>query len=267
MPNRIPVIMGITTLPSRIAHMRPCLESLLDGLQVPDKIYISAPQVSLREKTGYDIPAFFLESRFAEKIEILHPEQDFGPGTKLLGMLGKITEPSYVVIADDDVLYRRFFLRRLIEYQRTDHHASFSWHVYSLAGLRVGQGVDGFSFWSPNLEGVWDFYETYVAGTDLMFHDDLWISFFLMSRAIPVQTLRFLLEEAGLINVRSGEVHDINALLNETGNLSRQKLHSLVCPLFARVNVAKEIYGPLLIGKPDDLCICGSGKLFADCHA
>lgn len=267
MQNRIPVILGITTLPSRIAHMRPCLESLLDGLQVPDKIYLSVPQVSLREKTGYEIPAFFHEPGFAEKIAILRLERDYGPGTKLLGMLSRITEPSYVVIADDDVTYRRFFLRRLIEYQRTDHHACHSWHVYSLAGLRVGQGVDGISFWSPNLEGVWDFYETYVAGTDLMFHDDLWISFFLMSRNVPIKTLRFLLEEAGWINVRDGSLHEINGLFFETGNLSRQRLHSLVCPLFARVNVPKEIYRPLLVCKPDDLCICGSGKLFADCHA
>lgn len=262
MADRIPILVGITTLPSRIALMRPVLDSLLNGNLVPDKIYVSVPDVSLREKAGYVIPDFFHDKEIAKKVEIIRLAEDFGSGTKLLGMLGKIEKPSYVVLADDDAAYKRFFLRRLIEHQRTDHQSSFSFYAYSLGGLRVGQGVDGFSFWSPNLEGVFDFYQRYVAGTDLMFHDDLWLSFYLMSRRVMVKSLASLLEGGEPKEI----LHAVNALTAETGALSRQRLNSLISPLFNQVNVPKNILHQFLIGNHDDLCLCGSGQSYKHCH-
>lgn len=258
--------MGITTLPSRIHFMRPCLESLLNGSLVPDKIFVSLPDVSIRENTAYAIPEFFQDAAFSKIVEIVRTEQDYGSGTKLLGMLGKIGKPSYIVLADDDVTYKRFFLRRLIEHQRLDHDASFSFFTYSMAGLPVGQGVDGFSFWSPNLAGIFDFYQSHVAGTDLMFHDDLWISFHLMSRSIRIKSLRTLLDEAGAGEVRQIMPHSVGGLSMETGRLSRERLNSLISPLFDQVKVPKEILQAFLTLSPGDACICGSGKSYGRCH-
>ena len=48
-------------------------------------------------------------------------------------------------------------------------------------GLTIGQGCDGFSFWSPNVKQIREFFEKHVMGTNLFFHDDLWVSFFLAS--------------------------------------------------------------------------------------
>ncbi len=264
MPDRIPVMVGITTLPSRIAFMRPGLESLLNGNLAPDGILVSVPQVSVRENTAYVIPEFFQE--LSRTVEIVRTEQDYGSGTKLLGMLGKITQPSYIVLADDDVTYKRFFLRRLVEHQRLDHHASFSFFTYSMAGLPVGQGVDGFSFWSPNLEGIFDFYKNHIAGTDLMFHDDLWISFFLMSRGISIKSLRSLLDEAGAGEVREAMPQAAGGLSAATGRLSRERLNSLISPLFDQVKIPKEILQASLTLSPDEACICSSGKSYGRCH-
>ena len=246
--------------------MQPCLESLLKGSLVPEKIFVSLPDVSIRENAGYTIPEFFHDAAFSKTIEIVQPEQDYGSGTKLLGMLEKVDKPSYIVLADDDVTYKRFFLRRLIEHQRLDHNSSFSFFTYAMAGLRVGQGVDGFSFWSPNLSGIFDFYKSYISGTDLMFHDDLWISFYLMSRGVSVKSLRPLLDEAGAGEVRDTILHSVNALSAETGRLSRERLNSLIMPLFNRVNVPKKILQEFLTCAPDDPCICGSGKRYRHCH-
>jgi len=246
--------------------MQPCLESLLNGSLVPDKIFVSLPEVSIRENTGYTIPECFHDMAFSKKIEIVRLEHDYGSGTKLLGTLAKIDTPSYIVLADDDVTYKRFFLRRLIEHQRLDHNASFSFFTYAMAGLRVGQGVDGFSFWSPNLSGIFDFYKSFISGTDLMFHDDLWISFYLMSRGVRVKSLRHLLDEAGAGEVRDTILHSVNALSSETGRLSRERLNRLIIPLFNRVNVPKKILQTFLACSPDDPCICGSGKRYQHCH-
>ena len=222
--------------------------------------YVSPlPEVSIRENSAYAIPEFFQDAAFSKKIEIIRPAQDYGPGTKLLGMLGKIDRPSYIVLAaDDDVTWKRFSLRRLMEHQRLDRDASFSFYTYSMAGLPVGQGVDGFSFWSPNLAGIFDFYKSHVAGTDLMFHDDLWISFYLMSRGIRIKSLRYLLDEAGAGEVRDTILHSVNSLSAETGRLSRERLNSLVTPLFNRLNIPKKILQEFLTCSPDDPCICAS---------
>lgn len=189
-PSRPPLIVGITTLPSRIRAIRPTLESLLSGDLKPDSIRIVCPAVSLREKTGYAIPDFLADPRFhGGVVELVRVERDFGPGSKLLGVLPSLEGPSYLVIADDDVRYRPDFLAGLYEAQAADHGSSFSYFTYTAERFTLGQGCDGFSFWAPNLQGITDFFLKYVDGTDVMFHDDLWISLFLASRGIAVRSL------------------------------------------------------------------------------
>ena len=264
--DRYPVFIGITTLPSRIGLMRPALESLLEGSMVPDRIFLSLPKTALRDEGPYVIPDFFREPPFSEKVEIVRIPEDYGPGSKLLGMLGKITQPCYVVLADDDVTYKKFFLRRLIEHQRRDHQSCFSFFTYSLGGLSVGQGVDGFSFWSPNLDGIFDFYRQHIAGRDVMFHDDVWISYYMMSKGIAVRSLRALLDEAGVDEVRHEVLHRVKALVLETGRLSRKNLTLSVIGLFHQVKVSDELFRKMLSPQPVGSCICGSGKALAECH-
>src|SRR5262245_56838834 len=90
-----------------------------------------------------------------------------------------IPQPCYLVLADDDVRYKPDFLRGLVDAQARDRSSAFSYFTHRVPGLSYGQGVDGFGIWSPNVSGIRSFAETHVDGTNLFFHDDLWISFFL----------------------------------------------------------------------------------------
>lgn len=218
--KRPPLLVGITSLPSRIELIRPTLESLLAGNTRPDRILLALPDQSRREQSGYEIPTFLGEEPFRSIVQIMRPTKDWGPGTKLLGSLPAIHEPSVLVIADDDVRYRHDFLANLYHAQIDDHSASFSHYVYRTHGLDVGQGCDGFSFWTSNLKGVEAFAERYVWDTRLMLHDDLWLSFFLAGRNIPVRSLANKLGQ-GLIYE---EVYEINALRTLTGQDSREAL-------------------------------------------
>lgn len=183
-----PLIVSITTLPSRIAAMRPSLESLLSNRRRPDKLLIPLPPVSLRENSGYSLPDFLRSPDFCGGIvEVVPVERDWGPGTKLLGALGHLPADACLVIADDDVRYHADFLHGLGKAQAADHGASFSYHTYINDGLVIGQGCDGFSFWAPNLDGITSFAEKHVKDTPLLFHDDLWISFFLATRGIAIK--------------------------------------------------------------------------------
>ena len=217
-----PVIVSITSLPSRLARIRPCLESLLGGSRVPDKILLALPPFSAREHAPYVLPDFLKDDEFCRQIvEVVSTDRDWGPGTKLLGVLDVIPQPCYLVLADDDVRYKPDFLRGLVDAQACDRSSSFSYFTQRVPGLSYGQGVDGFGIWSPNISGIRSFAETHVDGTNLFFHDDLWISFFLTAKkGVPIKSLAHLTDGGTIYE----SLHHINALHLLEGSLSRGRL-------------------------------------------
>lgn len=211
------VVVGITSLPSRIGLIRPTIESLLAGARKPDRIIVALPLRSQREQCGYDVPSWLIDLG----VLVTRPETDAGPGTKLLGTLPAVAIDSILILADDDVRYRHDFVDKLAQAQAGDHRASFSFYTYSLHGLPVGQGCDGFSFWTPNLAGIREFAEKHVLGTPLRLHDDLWISYFLASKGIAVRSLEHLLGDSLIYE----QVHDLAALRYLEGDASRENLN------------------------------------------
>lgn len=221
MSLRPPLVVGMTTLPNRIGLIRPTLESLLGGETVPDSIRLALPGVPMRGDGVYVVPDFLNDPDFTRGIvEIVRIPRDFGPGSKLLGVLPTLAEPSVLVIADDDVRYRPDFLTGLSDHQLRDRSASFSYHVFEKLGITCGQGVDGFSFWSPNLAGIPEFFANHVDRTDLMFHDDFWISFFLAIQGVPIRSLDHLLRGSLIYE----SVHKVEALCELDGLLERSRI-------------------------------------------
>ena len=217
----IPPVISITTLPSRIGKIRPTLDSLLAGRVVPDKIFLPLPKLSRRENCAYEIPAFLKDKDYCRDIiEVIEVGSDSGPGTKVLGVLNRLSDPCYLIAADDDVRYKPGFLSGLLDAQRGDHAASFSYHTYRAGGLTIGQGCDGFSFHSPNLRGLDHFYQDHVAGTDLFYHDDLWLSFFLFTQGIAIMRPKLSKGDGLIYEI----VYQTNSLNQLPGELTRKKL-------------------------------------------
>lgn len=213
------VAVGITSLPSRIGLIRPTIESLLAGARKPDRIIVALPLRSQREQCGYDVPSWLADLG----VLVARPETDAGPGTKLLGTLPEVPSDSILILADDDVRYRHDFVEKLVQAQGRDHGSSFSFYTYALHGLPVGQGCDGFSFWTPNLAGIHEFAARHVLNTPLRLHDDLWISYFLASRGIAVKSLEHLLGDSLIYE----QVHDLAALRHLEGDASREHLNDV----------------------------------------
>ena len=160
------------------------------GTLVPDKILLPLPKWSDRERAPYVLPGFLKDNDFAGRIvEVIDAARDWGPGTKLLGALRSIPDSCHLIVADDDVRYKPIFLEGIVNAQRRDKNSSFSYYTYNLDGLTIGQGCDGFSFYSPNLDRILPFAEKHVMGTKLFYHDDFWISFFLASKGISVEAV------------------------------------------------------------------------------
>jgi len=215
----VPVVVGITTLPSRIGLIRPCLESLLDGDRPPDRIVLTLPDALLREADGYDVPDFLGDRAWHGGIvEIARPPRDYGPGSKLLGALAAIAEPAVLILADDDVRYARDFVSRFAAAQMAALDRAFSGWTYRCNGLTIGQGCDGFSVWTPHLAGAQVFFDRCVAGTRFVYQDDLWISFYLALNDIRVT--EFPAAEGHWYE----QVHEVAALRYQDGELERTAL-------------------------------------------
>ena len=188
---------------------------------MPDKILVVLPISSIRERSRYVLPDFLDNSGFCRGIvEVVRTQRDWGPGTKLLGALGALHNPCVLVIADDDVKYKPSFLAGLYAAQtRGPPRVVQLLHVpleraYDRPGLRRIQLL------AAESRRHRAFAERYITGTDLFFHDDLWISFYLKMHGIAVKSLAGKLV-SGLIYER---LHDINSLNKLDGPLRRGRL-------------------------------------------
>lgn len=259
-----PVVCGLTTLPSRIGSMEKCLDSLLSGDLVPDMIFVSIPRYSPAEGCFYQLPAFLRDDRFGGRVVVNFIDRDWGPGTKLLGILPFVAgSKSYVVLADDDMKYRPYFLRSLIEHQAKDHDSAFSFYVFNNNGLPTGQGADGFSIWSPHLSGALEFFREHVLNTDLFFQDDVWISFWLMLKGVKITSLQPTLPHGEFVWEK---LHQVNQLYYKQGNLARERLNNQVFRLFQSVDVSRHLAKLVLNLSGEHKCICGSDREYRDCH-
>jgi hypothetical protein len=69
---------------------------------------LSLPEVSVREGTEYSVPPTLSMRESRGELTILRTEQDFGPGTKILGPVDAIADDDIVIILDDDNWYEPF---------------------------------------------------------------------------------------------------------------------------------------------------------------
>ena len=106
-------VVSLTTIPSRIGEIKPTIDSLKAQFLKPQKIIINIPKRYERFGTGITKIPEFLENDPMVQINII--EEDYGPATKMLGMLNLDMPPNMIVlICDDDVAYKKLWSLRLL---------------------------------------------------------------------------------------------------------------------------------------------------------
>jgi hypothetical protein len=179
---------GLSTIPSRIGELEPTIRSLAEQTRRPDAVLLALPAYSLREKCEYVIPANIRALEEAGLMRIVRAPEDYGPGTKLLGCLPEIGNTDVFIAADDDMLYRPFFIEELAgAVERSGGAASF--HVYESLGLKIGQGADGFAMAGRLAQVCAGIVPLLDAHPRLRRHDDYWISFILRREGIRIESL------------------------------------------------------------------------------
>lgn len=106
------VVVSLTTIPSRLPHIAPTINSLVLQSHVPDRIVLNIPMVSARENRSYDIPASLANH---PKVFINRCTDDLGPIMKLLPTLDVEQDSETIIITvDDDIIYARSLVKELL---------------------------------------------------------------------------------------------------------------------------------------------------------
>jgi hypothetical protein len=115
MNNTRKVIVSMTTIPERIEKK---LKLTLDSLQLqtvkPDIIYINIPKKTLK---GVDYPINKLNEiiELYSNVKLNIIEKDLGPITKVIPVLPFISCNDYLVLVDDDTIYKPQMIEYMIQ--------------------------------------------------------------------------------------------------------------------------------------------------------
>ena len=203
---------SLTTIPSRIREVSLTIDSLIKQTKKPEKIFLNIPYKYER------FPGKVISTEYLEKfsniknLEIVRCD-DSGPGTKLLGSISSLEKYSHVVLVDDDHVYQKDMFEIFFNESLKNPKNAYSFCVYEIEDLKVGQGADGFMINANYLKNILLFFNNYVKkNKSLFFNDDLWISIYLNK----------------CLNV---EIESLNKFLKKrffSGNKSIYKKHTII---------------------------------------
>ena len=167
----------MTSIPPRFGGLEKTLNSLETQNKKTEKIFLNIPEKFNRFSTvEYDFNNLLKKFKNLK----INKCEDYGPGTKLIGSLGDIMEYDYVVLVDDDHVYKKEMLEIFYEQVNKNLEASYSFCVYDILDCKIGQGADGFLINTKHLKNILSFFNKHVKNNKrLIFNDDLWISIYL----------------------------------------------------------------------------------------
>lgn len=232
------LIVGMTSLPSRLGAIGAALRSIAaQGLR-PDRLVLSLPRNSARTGQEYSFQGAADLQRVLEEhrwVEVQWLDTDFGPGTKLLGALhwlqrnGGCRGDDLLMILDDDHCYLPHALEELAQEQLArGTRSSCSFFAYFFRGLMVPQGADIIAFTpgAQHVELVREFFDAFVDGDGACFLvDDLWIGMYFFICDIQVVSLRDMVVKRGLEMVYTrAESASVDALERLSGDDRRDRV-------------------------------------------
>ena len=156
------VVVGLTTTPMRIPHIRPVIMALLNQTH-PCEIVLNIPLImgNTRPHGWHGKPGLVPDwlAEIDPRVHVHRVEQDYGPATKLVGTMIWLDRAGWdnstmVVATDDDQEWQPYALASLIRHATRDAtHEDSAWSYYTYprrisagdpksVSVCVGQGGD-----------------------------------------------------------------------------------------------------------------------------
>jgi hypothetical protein len=226
-------VFSLTTIPSKFDNLHYTIDSLLAQSIAPEKIIINISKMyNFRMKNLQIMPEKihkFRQKYAGRNVIINFVEKDYGPGTKLLGLLnsdllaGFDKSDTFVVLVDDDLIYREYMLTDF-DYNKQVHKLCVvaSYYAYEYNNIKIGQGADGFFIQLDTLDKFLNYYNLIKNDELIKYHDDFYISyyFYLLGKDI-----RFISPPYGCLIYAEQPSSEIDALHNLTGKYERTNLN------------------------------------------
>ena len=152
---------SLTTIPSRIREVSLTVDSLINQTKKPEKIFLNIPYEYERFPEQVISTEYLEKLRNIKNLEIIRCE-DFGPGTKLLGSINNLEKYSHIVLVDDDHVYQKDMFEIFFNEALKKPDYAYSFCVYDIEDLKVGQGADGFMINTSYLKNILLFFNNYV---------------------------------------------------------------------------------------------------------
>jgi phosphorylcholine metabolism protein LicD len=243
------IVVSMSSMPSRLAHAFPTINSLLLQSVPPDVIYLNLPMHSLREGRSYDVPTALNQD---SRVIINRCAIDSGPITKLIPTLHEETDPDTLIITvDDDTVYHPHMIRALISYHGLHPRSALGFRGWKVpkSGLyrdsrtiyardtKVPLSVDILTGVSGVMYERWhfeaDFLDREALPPESFFVDDICISGYLAQRRVPRLIIPFKLREPLCRFIRSSRSNPLWRV-NKDGHNNQVMLHRFFdCPSVA----------------------------------
>lgn len=228
------IVVSLTTTPHRIDKIKPTLDSIMTQNASIQNIYLSIPHKFIRDNLEYQIPEWLSNQ---QQIKILRTE-DYGPGTKLLGLLEQTDLADYTIIitVDDDIIYPNNHILHLAYAAHKNPQIAVSPMGATPAsntifGLRrisenntevkILQGWSGIAYRRNFFAD--DIFAINETIPECKNSDDIYFSFYLAKNNIPRLVLRDKYMSAELINHRTKIGHDEHALYKQDSPAEKHK--------------------------------------------
>jgi len=180
-------IVSLTTIPSKFNNLHKAIDSLINQTILPEKIVINIPKLySFRfNNKSIDLETLhnFIDKYKNNNVVLNLIDKDFGPGTKLVGLLNsKLIENddnTYIILVDDDYIYKPYMIEDFDNHiKKYSNIEVASYWVYGMNGISIGQGADGFFIKQNILTNFLQFYNEIKDEDYVNFHDDYYISYY-----------------------------------------------------------------------------------------
>jgi hypothetical protein len=193
--NKVPVIISLTTSPTRINNIKPVIDSILNQTIQPNSIYLNLPFVYKRTSDKFNkIPDFLNHP----KIQINYVE-DIGPITKILPTLrNNFIDDPLIISIDDDTIYGIKMIEIMLKYHQAfpnsvltgSSYKNYSKLILDPLPHRIGNMVEGFSGIAYPYKMFKNMDIDLNIPKECYFSDDFIISNYINNKNIPIITVR-----------------------------------------------------------------------------
>jgi hypothetical protein len=235
-------IISLTSIPSRINNIEDTIKSLIEQTLKPEKIILNIPKkYNFRFNSSIeDTNLKEILNKYIDKITINYIENDYGPGTKLLGLfknniIKSYSKDTFIVLVDDDLIYKPYMLEyfdNLCKNYNNNLNVS-SFFCYNNNGITIGQGADGF-FIKLNLLNNFEEYYNIIKDFDYInYHDDYYISYYFHLRQININ---YITPPYKSLIYNKQKNSNINALAMLQDKYNRNNLNNKINEILIKLN-------------------------------